>query len=54
MADIKKALIKKLLTDSRTKLPSYFHEFLDIFDCTDAEKLPPLRSKGIDYSIKLD
>jgi predicted aspartyl protease len=54
MADIEKALAVKTLTDPRTKLPKHFHEFLDVFDRTDAEKLPPLRGKGIDHAIELD
>jgi len=54
MANIEKALAIKIPIDPRTKLPKYFHEFLDIFNRTDAEKLPPLRGKGINYAIKLE
>ena len=53
LTNIDKALSVKKITDPRTKLSSYFHEFLDVFDRTEAEKLPPLRGKGIDYSIEL-
>ena len=53
LADIEKALSVKKLTDPRTKLPSHFHEFLDVFDRTEANKLPPLRGRGIDHSIEL-
>jgi hypothetical protein len=53
MADIEKALTVKKLTDPRTKLPSHLHRFLDIFDRTEAEKLPPLRGKGVDHDIEL-
>ena len=53
MADIEKALSVKKITDPRTKLPSHFHEFLDVFDRTEADKLPPLRGKGIDHGIEL-
>ena len=54
MADIEKALAIKTPTDLYTKLPKYFHEFLDVFNRTDVEKLPPLRGKGIDYAIELE
>ena len=53
LTDIDKALSVKKLTDPRTKLPNHFHEFLDVFDRTEADKLPPLRGKGIDHSIEL-
>lgn len=53
MADIEKALTVKKITDPRTKLPSYFHEFLSVFDRTEADKLPPKRGKGVDHEIQL-
>ena len=53
LTNIDKALSVKKITDPRTKLPSHFHEFLDVFDRTEAEKLPPLRERGIDHSIEL-
>ena len=51
MADIEKALTVKKITDPRTKLPSYFHEFLSVFDRTEVDKLPPKRGKGVDHEI---
>ena len=54
MADIEKALTVKRLTDPRTKLPRHFYEFLDVFNRTEADKLPPLRGKGVDHSIELE
>jgi hypothetical protein len=56
LADIQKALASttKKRTDPQTKLPKYFHEFLDVFDRTEAEKLPPLRGKGIDHYIEIE
>ena len=53
MADIEKALTVKKVTDPRTKLPSYFHEFLDVFNRTAVDRLPPQRGKGIDHAIEL-
>ena len=53
MADINKALVVKKITDPRTKLLSYFHEFLDVFDYIKVNRLPPLRGKGVDHEIKL-
>ena len=43
----------KKIIDSRTRLPSYFYEFLDIFDYIEVDKLSPLRGKGIDHGIEL-
>src|ERR1700712_2552103 len=56
MADIEKALSKreKKATDPRTKLPEHYHEFLDVFDYKEAEKLPPLRGRGVDHAIELE
>jgi hypothetical protein len=53
LADIKKALSVRRIADPRTKLPSHFHEFLDVFDRTEADKLPPQRGKGVDHEIEL-
>jgi transposase InsO family protein len=53
MADIEKALTVRKPSDPRTKLPTHYHEFLDVFDRTEAEKLPPKRGKGVDHQIKL-
>lgn len=54
MADIQKALRKKTVPDPRTLLPSQYHEFLDLFDRTKAEELPPLRGKRVDHAIELE
>ena len=54
MANIEKALAIKTPIDSRIKLPKYFYEFLDVFNRTNVEKLPPLRGKGINYAIELE
>jgi len=54
IANIEKALAVKTPINLRTKLPKYFHKFLDIFNRTDVEKLPLLRGKGINYVIKLE
>ena len=54
MANIKKALTIRTETDPRTKLPEYYFEFLGAFDRLKAEKLPPLRGPGTDYTIKLE
>ena len=53
MADIEKALTVKKITDPRTKLPSHFHEFLDVFSRIEADRLPPQRGKGVDHEIEL-
>lgn len=54
MADIQKALTPRKKTDPRTKLPSHYHEFLDMFNANKAEKLPPVRGQGIDHAIKIE
>ena len=54
LADINKALASKVKIDPCTKLPEHFHEFLDVFSHTDADKLPPLRGTGIDHGISLE
>ncbi|KAH0841258.1 hypothetical protein FOPE_06543 [Fonsecaea pedrosoi] len=53
MADIDKALAVKKMTDPRTKLPEHLHPFLDVFNRAIADKLPPLRGKGVDHTIDL-
>ena len=53
LADIEKTLRPKSITDPRTKLPKHYSEFLDVFDRTEADKLPPLRGPGIDHHIEL-
>ncbi len=53
MTNIEKALTSQKKTDSRTILFNCYHEFLNVFDCTMTEKLPPLRREGTDHQIKL-
>jgi hypothetical protein len=52
MADIDKALRKKTRVNPKTVLPRHYHQFLDVFDWSKAEKLPPLRGKGVDHAIE--
>jgi len=54
MADIEKALTSQKKTDLWTILSDHYHEFLDVFDCTMTEKLPPLREEGTDHQIELE
>ena len=54
MANINKALAVKQRTDPKTKLPSHYHEFLDVFDYKEANQLPPLRGQGTDHAIELE
>ena len=53
MANIKKALRLRSTTDPCTKMPKHFSEYLDVADCTEADKLPPLYRPEIDYRIEL-
>jgi len=53
MTIIEKALTSQKKTDLRTILSDHYHEFLDVFNHTMTEKLPPLRGKGIDHQIEL-
>jgi hypothetical protein len=54
MADINKALRKKSKTDPTKVLDSFYHPWLLLFDDKEANKLPPLRSAGIDHAIELE
>ncbi len=54
MINIKKALTSQKKTDLRTILSDHYHEFLDVFDRTMAEKLPFLREEGTDHQIELE
>jgi len=54
MTDIEKALNSQKKTDLRTILSDHYHEFLDVFNYTMTEKLPPLRGEGTDHQIKLE
>jgi len=53
MTDIKKALTSRKKTNLRTILSDHYHEFLNVFNHTMTEKLPPLREEGTDHQIKL-
>jgi len=54
MTDIEKALISQKKTDLRTILSDHYHEFLNVFDHTMTEKLPPLREEDTDHQIELE
>jgi len=53
MTDIEKALTSQKKTDLRTILSDHYHEFLDVFNYTMTEKLPPLREEDTDHQIEL-
>ncbi len=54
MTDIEKVLTSQKKTDLRTILSDHYYEFLDVFNHTMTEKLPPLRREGTDHQIKLE
>ena len=54
MADINKALAVKSKRDPKAMLPKQYHEFMDLFDPSKADKLPPLRGDGVDHKIELE
>jgi hypothetical protein len=54
IADINKALINKVKIDPCTKLPEYFHEFLEIFSREKAVELPLYCRAGINHEIQLE
>ena len=54
MTDIEKALTSQKKTDLRTILSDHYYEFLNVFDHTMTEKLPPLREEGTDHRIELE
>jgi hypothetical protein len=53
IADIDKMLKPKVSIDPREKLPAEYHEYLDVFSRTLAERLPPQRP-GINHKIILE
>jgi len=53
MTDIEKVLISQKKTDLRTILSDHYYEFLNVFNHTMTEKLPPLRKEDTDHQIKL-
>jgi len=54
MTDIEKVLTSQKKTDLRTILSDHYHEFLNVFDHTMTEKLPPLREEDTDHQIELE
>jgi len=54
MINIKKVLTSQKKTDLRTILFDHYYEFLNVFNCTMTEKLPPLRKECTDHQIKLE
>jgi hypothetical protein len=54
LQDIDKALAPKKDVDPRTILPNWCKNFLLLFSKKEANRLPPLRGKGVDYLIKLE
>ncbi len=54
MINIEKALTSQKKTNLRTILSDHYHEFLDVFNHTMTEKLPPLREEGTDHQIELE
>ncbi len=54
MWNIEKALWKKTWTDSCTKLPSHYQDFLDVFSHEAADKLPSIQEVNIDHAIELE
>jgi hypothetical protein len=53
LVNINKALANKAKTDLCTKLLKHFYKFLDVYSCTNANKLLLVQRKGIDYKIVL-
>jgi hypothetical protein len=53
LADINKALAVKTRTDPAKVLPKQYSDFLQLFDYTEAEKLPPHRGEA-DHHIELE
>jgi len=54
MINIEKVLTSQKKTDLRTILSDYYHEFLNVFNCTMTEKLLFLREEDTDHQIKLE
>jgi len=54
MINIEKVLISQKKTDLRTILSDHYYEFLNVFDHTMTEKLPPLREEDTDHQIELE
>jgi hypothetical protein len=54
MADINKALAVKRHTNPKEKMPTHYHDWLDVADRKAAERLPPVRGIGVDHAIELE
>ena len=54
IADINKALQPKKKVDVKATLPTQYQEFYELFNPTEADKLPPHRGPGVDHKIELD
>ena len=54
IADINKVLAVKSKRDPKAMLPKQYYEFIDLFDPSKADKLPPLRGNRVDYKIELE
>jgi len=54
MINIEKVLTSQKKTDLRTILSDHYHEFLNVFNHTMTEKLPPLREEDTDHQIELE
>ncbi len=54
MTNSEKVLTSQKKTDSRTILSDHYHEFLNVFNHTMTEKLPPLRREDTDHQIELE
>lgn len=54
LTDIEKALAVKKHNNPLEKLPQQYHEYIDVFDRTAAEELPPTRGAGIDLAIEIE
>jgi hypothetical protein len=53
LQDIEKALRTKVHSDPRSKLPEHYHEYLEVFDRSRADQLPPFRGPQVDHRIEL-
>ena len=54
IVNINKVLRAKVYIDLKKKLPSYFYDYLLVFDRKVSKTLAPLRRPGVDYRIKLE
>jgi len=54
MADIEKVLRVWKHMNLKTKLPTHYHEFLEVFDREKADTLPLTQGQEIDHQINLE